>query len=268
MNELVMEMLEERRWGHVHLHGGVPSRQRSQLVSRLREDKHCQAFLSTDAGGVGLNLQTASTVINMDLPWNPAVLEQRIARVHRLGQKNAVRVVNFIAEDTIEHGMLSILSFKRSMFAGVIDGSTDKVMMGDSALNRFMKTIESATSATPSRPPTVPAPEPEDSAAAPISAPAKPGDGGATTRVLHTASLNIEMLGGLFVQGASLLQTFGRALQTGGDPPGPGNEWVRNWVTNNSATGKPEIRIPLPDQGVLEELGKKLLHAIAGIPPT
>ena len=46
----------------------------------------CRVFLSTDAGGVGLNLQLADTVINLELPWNPAVLEQRIARVHRMGQ--------------------------------------------------------------------------------------------------------------------------------------------------------------------------------------
>jgi SNF2 family DNA or RNA helicase len=67
-------------------------------------------FLSTDAGGVGLNLQhAASVVVNMDLPWNPAVLEQRIGRVHRLGQTRGVQVVNFIAENTIEEGMLSVL---------------------------------------------------------------------------------------------------------------------------------------------------------------
>ena len=67
----------------------------------------CRVFLSTDAGGVGLNLQHASVVLNMDLPWNPAVLEQRIGRVHRLGQRQPVRVVNFVAQGTIEEGMLA-----------------------------------------------------------------------------------------------------------------------------------------------------------------
>ena len=62
---------------------------------------------------MGLNLQHASAVVNMDLPWNPAVLEQRIGRVHRLGQTRPVRVVNFIAQGTIEEGMLSVLAFKR-----------------------------------------------------------------------------------------------------------------------------------------------------------
>ena len=58
----------------------------------------------------------------MDLPWNPAVLEQRIGRVHRLGQTRSVQVVNFVAKGTIEEGMLRVLAFKKSLFAGVLDG--------------------------------------------------------------------------------------------------------------------------------------------------
>jgi len=73
-------------------------------------------FLSTDVGGVGLNLENASVVVNMDQLWNPAVLEQRIGRVHRLGQSQPVRVINFIAQGTIEHGMLDLLSFKQPCF--------------------------------------------------------------------------------------------------------------------------------------------------------
>ena len=82
------------------------ARKRKDLIDRFRDDPKCRLFLSTDAGGVGLNLQHASVVVNMDLPWNPAVLEQRIGRVHRLGQKRPVRVVNFVAQGTIEEGML------------------------------------------------------------------------------------------------------------------------------------------------------------------
>ena len=78
--------------------------------------------MSTDAGGVGLNLQNASAVVSLDLPWNPAVLEQRIGRVHRLGQHRPVRVVHLISQGTIEEGMLGILGFKSAMLAGVLDG--------------------------------------------------------------------------------------------------------------------------------------------------
>src|SRR5205823_6101404 len=121
---------------------GVPGDKRRGLVDRFREDTRCRAFLSTDAGGVGLNLQHASVVVNMDLPWNPAVLEQRIGRVHRLGQTQPVTVVNFVAKGTIEEGMLGVLSFKKSLFAGVLDGGEKEVFLGGSRLSKFMETVE------------------------------------------------------------------------------------------------------------------------------
>ena len=81
----------------------------------------------------------------MDLPWNPAVLEQRIGRVHRLGQKQPVQVVNFVAQGTIEEGMLSLLRFKKSLFAGVLDGGEQEVFLGGTRLARFMESVEKAT---------------------------------------------------------------------------------------------------------------------------
>ncbi|MDH3461431.1 MAG: DEAD/DEAH box helicase, partial [Burkholderiaceae bacterium] len=94
-HELIVRRLAQRGWGHVLFSGSVPSEQRGALVERFHNDANCRLFLSTDAGGVGLNLQhAAAVVINMDLPWNPAVLEQRIGRVHRMGQSRGVQVVN------------------------------------------------------------------------------------------------------------------------------------------------------------------------------
>src|SRR6201987_3088944 len=81
----------------------------------------CRVFLSTDSGGVGLNLQNESVVINCDLPWNPAKLEQRIARAWRKNQTRPVTVVNLIASDTIEQRMLSTLEAKRELADGVLD---------------------------------------------------------------------------------------------------------------------------------------------------
>jgi len=146
MHELLIRRFEARKWNHVFFHGGIESRKRKDLVDRFREDRRCRAFLATDAGGVGLNLQHASVVTNMDLPWNPAVLEQRIGRVHRLGQTRPVRVVNFVAKGTIEEGMLSVLRFKKSLFAGVLDGGEKEVFLGGSRLNRFMEAVDQATS--------------------------------------------------------------------------------------------------------------------------
>src|SRR5262249_8599275 len=130
-------------------HGGVPGQQRKGLIERFREEPRCRAFLATDAGGVGLNLQHASMVVNVDLPWNPAVLEQRIGRVHRLGQRQPGRVVNFVAQGTIEEGMLSVLKFKQSLFAGVLDGGEKEVFLGGSRLTKFMETVEKASAAIP-----------------------------------------------------------------------------------------------------------------------
>ncbi len=150
MHELLQRRLHDRPWGHVLFHGGVPGAQRKDLVDRFHEDHNCRAFLATDAGGVGLNLQhAASTVINMDLPWNPAVLEQRIGRVHRLGQLHPVQVVNFVAKDTIEEGMLAVLRFKKSLFAGALDEGESTVMLGGTRLTKFIETVEQTTGAIP-----------------------------------------------------------------------------------------------------------------------
>jgi superfamily II DNA/RNA helicase len=111
-----------------------------------------RVFLSTDAGSVGLNLQSASVVINLDVPWNPAVLEQRIGRVHRIGQQHGVEVINLISAGTIEEDMLSKLRFKASLFEGVLDGGADAVFLGDdhfegllSGLSNYMEESETAT---------------------------------------------------------------------------------------------------------------------------
>jgi superfamily II DNA or RNA helicase len=144
-HDIVIRRLEARGIGYVSFHGGVPSDKRPELISRFRDDPACRVFLSTDAGSTGLNLQQASTLVNMDLPWNPAVLEQRIARVHRLGQKRPVQVINFVAKGSIEEGMLSVLAFKRSLSEGILDGGNGEISLGGSRLNRFLKEVESVT---------------------------------------------------------------------------------------------------------------------------
>src|SRR5580692_5710973 len=138
-HEIVIRRLKKLGIGYVSFHGGVPSERRPALVERFRNDPDCRVFLSTDAGSTGLNLQHASTLVNMDLPWNPAVLEQRIARVHRMGQRKPVQIVNYVAKGTIEEGMLSVLAFKRSLSAGILDGGGGDISFGGSRLNRFMK---------------------------------------------------------------------------------------------------------------------------------
>lgn len=269
MNELVMEMLERRRWGHVHLHGGVPSRKRGDLTQALREDEACRVFLSTDAGGVGLNLQTASTVINMDLPWNPAVLEQRIGRVHRLGQRNPVRVVNFIAEGAIEHGMLSLLGFKRSMFTGIFEGTADKVFMGDSALNRFMKTVETAASSVPSvvATPADTGNTEANGASGPGSQLCRSGQPTAPPSTNGDHTPDVQAIGDLLKRGAAFLDALGRSLGAPAStkPPLSGSARLPSPSANGDGhdpapairtdpdSGRRELRIPLPDEHVMRQ---------------
>ena len=138
----------KRPWGHVLFNGSVPGDKRGALVEQFHDDPNCRLFLSTDAGGVGLNLQhAAAVVVNMDMPWNPAVLEQRIGRVHRMGQSRGVQVVNFVGQGSIEEGMLSLLAFKKSLFAGVLDGGAHEVFMQGTRLSQFMKSVEQVAGA-------------------------------------------------------------------------------------------------------------------------
>ena len=142
MTRLVGRELKEMNIDFEYLHGGVPSAKRKDLIDNFRDIKSKRVFLSTDAGGVGLNLQSANVIINLDLPWNPAVLEQRIGRVHRLGQQKSVRVINFISKGTIEHRILGLISFKKSIFEGVLDGGEDRVIMDESKFSKLMKSVE------------------------------------------------------------------------------------------------------------------------------
>lgn len=124
------------------LHGGVPSPKRKDLIDRFREDPDCRIFLSTDAGATGLNLQAASLLINIDLPWNPAVLEQRIARIYRLGQNNPVQIINMISRGTIEEQMLSTLSFKSNLAAGILDGGDDAVFLENKKFEKIVEVVD------------------------------------------------------------------------------------------------------------------------------
>lgn len=122
---LVENILKKLHIQSVKLTGEVPSAKRGALIERFFDDPECLVFLSTDAGGVGLNLQAASMVINCDLPWNPAVLDQRIARAHRHGQKEPVYVVNLIAQGTIEERILDTLQAKRAIFDAALSEESD-----------------------------------------------------------------------------------------------------------------------------------------------
>ena len=148
MTRLVAQGLEERGVGFQHLHGGVPSAQRKDLFTNFNKDPDCRVFLSTDAGGVGLNLQAASWMVNLDIPWNPAVLEQRIARIYRMGQRKRVSIINLVSTGTIEHRMLDVLRFKSGLAEGVLDQGEDAIFMGEDRFKQFMNSVENVVPST------------------------------------------------------------------------------------------------------------------------
>src|SRR5204862_2597401 len=125
MLDHIEPLLQKHRFDFVRLDGQVPQKKRQELVHQFQNNPGCRAFLTSNAGSTGLNLQAANTVINVDLPWNPAVLEQRIARAHRMGQKNPVQVYLLVTEGTIEEKLLATLSAKHDLALAALDMESD-----------------------------------------------------------------------------------------------------------------------------------------------
>lgn len=142
MTRLVVQELDKMEIDYEYLHGGIPSEKRKDLVANFSSKPESRVFVSTDAGSTGLNLQAASVIINLDLPWNPAILEQRIARIYRIGQKRNIQVVNFVSKDTIEERMLDTLSFKTSLFEGILDNGEDAVFLENNKFDKLMHLVE------------------------------------------------------------------------------------------------------------------------------
>ncbi|MCX7699965.1 MAG: DEAD/DEAH box helicase [Gemmataceae bacterium] len=139
---------------HCLLHGRIPARERRKLLDRFREGSDTRVLLSTDTGGTGLNLQAADTVINLEVPWNPAVLDQRIARVHRMGQSRPVQVLNFVTRGTIEERVVQVVEQKRALFSGVFTGDSDEVLLDALSQESFLNTVRELVGEVPEPMPT------------------------------------------------------------------------------------------------------------------
>ena len=264
-HDIVIRRLEARGTGYVSFHGGVPSEKRPALVERFRSDPTCRVFLSTDAGSTGLNLQHATTLVNMDLPWNPAILEQRIARIHRLGQTRPVQVINFVAKGTIEEGMLSVLAFKRSLSAGILDGGGSEIFLGGSRLNRFMKEVENVTGSMGESEAVTPAEEVTNIVTADTAQSTEDanvdmdaGTGGTAIARADGAEAPPRDVGAgpwqaLAQVGAQLVA----ALAAANDPDAPAHPWIERDPTS----GVQSLKIPLPPP----ETAGQLANALAAL---
>jgi superfamily II DNA or RNA helicase len=252
-HEILLPRLESFKRNYVLFHGSIPGSKRKDLIQQFKNDPDCRVFLSTDAGGVGLNLQNASAVINMDLPWNPAVLEQRIGRIHRLGQHRPVRVVNFVAQGTIEHGMLSLLSFKQSLFSGVLDKGKDEVFLGGTRLKQFMDSVDKATGA-------IPEPMPQQTAGG--------GNGDAVEEEISIgakeeprAKITQEQAwDDLVSTGLSFLDKLGRTLLGQEAQPQQPSSNVSSGlkIETDKATGQRHLRLPIPKKEILQGIANLL----------
>jgi SNF2 family DNA or RNA helicase len=141
MLQKAAEVLSARGIGFEVLHGRIPGRDRKRILERFRDDDACRVLLSTDTGGTGLNLQVADTVVNLEVPWNPAVLEQRVARAHRMGQERPVRVIQLVTRNSIEERVLQTLERKRTLFAGVFAGDADEVEFEAAGRSAFLEAV-------------------------------------------------------------------------------------------------------------------------------
>jgi SNF2 family DNA or RNA helicase len=147
MNHMIGRLLRENDIGFVELSGKVPVARRSALIKEFETNPDCRVFLSTEAGGAGLNLQIADTVINFELPWNPAKKNQRIGRIDRLGQQSGhLTVINLITKNSIEERIAEGLLLKQDLFEGVLSpGSTlDAVDFANRGRPQFLQQLEAA----------------------------------------------------------------------------------------------------------------------------
>jgi len=139
---VVRELLHERDLRADVFHGGLSSKAREEMLESFRVDPEFHVLFSSDAGGLGLNLQeSASIVVNLEVPWNPAVLEQRIGRVHRIGQARSVQVLHFVTGSAIEERVRQVVESKRALFEGLLSEQVDRVEFDDSSRSSFVQRV-------------------------------------------------------------------------------------------------------------------------------
>jgi len=145
VHKLIGKLLRDNNIGFVELSGKIPVKSRGELIRKFETNNHYKIFLSTEAGGSGLNLQMADTLINFELPWNPAKKNQRIGRIDRIGQKsNKLTIFNFITRNSIEEQIASGLLIKQSLFDGVLgtEANTNFVDFSSKGRSQFIRQLE------------------------------------------------------------------------------------------------------------------------------
>ena len=149
--EHVSQFLSQHQIDHALFHGGMDNSTKDQQIDDFRVSK--PVLLTTEIGGEGRNLQFCHRMINYDLPWNPMKIEQRIGRLHRIGQTSEVQIYNLCAVGSIEDYILEILDRKINMFEMVI-GEIDMVLgrvQGEKEFSELVYDIWMQTASTEER---------------------------------------------------------------------------------------------------------------------
>jgi superfamily II DNA/RNA helicase len=251
MLDLIEPLLRKRKLAHVRLDGSVPQRKRQELVHVFQNDSSCRLFLTTNAGSTGLNLQAANTVINVDLPWNPAVLEQRIARAHRMGQRRSVQVFVLVTEGTIEENLLATIAAKQDLALATLDAESelDAVDMA-SGIQELKSRLEVLLGARCEAPLDESALRKQQKASAGI----------ALSQRDRVAAAGGELLGAAF-------KLIGELVEQASSPPPP-VELVSRLRDGLSAcveedqNERPRLTLTLPDRGALDHLAQSLARLL------
>jgi superfamily II DNA/RNA helicase len=237
----------------VRLDGSVPQKKRLQLVNRFSDDPACRLFIATNAGSLGLNLQAANTVINVDLPWNPAVLEQRIGRAHRMGQSQPVQVFVLVTEDTIEESLLTTLSAKHDLALAALDPDSDVTKVDlVSGIEELRRRLEVLLGARPE---------------APVDISQKEDLRGQTMQIGQEHRERVAAAGGELL-GAAF--SFLGELVSQGRPEPPSQEivaQVRDRLAEcieEDESGRQRLTITLPDRRSLDHLAQTMAALLLG----
>lgn len=251
MLDRIENRLDEMDCQYVRLDGQIPQKKRGELVSRFQNDPECRVICMTNAGSTGLNLQAANTVINVDLPWNPAVLEQRIARAYRMGQKNPVHIYKLVTVgDMIEERLLGTLASKQELADASIDMDSDvtevAMVSGMEDLRRRLEVILDPIPAVPV----------DESQRRRVEA---------ESQSLHVKREKVAAATGNLITAA--LSLAGELIPTKGDKT-PSEETVTSLTdqlskcVDNDDQGRPQLTITLPDTEALRSLAKTLAQML------
>ena len=123
--EYLSDFLSCARIPHALFHGSMNNQKKDEQINHFRDDR--DILVTTEIGGEGRNLQFCHQMVNYDLPWNPMKIEQRIGRIHRIGQEKEVMIYNLCAAGSVEDYILEVLDKKINMFEMVI-GEIDMIL--------------------------------------------------------------------------------------------------------------------------------------------